>query len=485
MPPLRIFTASLASETNTFAPIPADRSSFEDTFYAAPGKHPATPTLCSAPITVLRRVAADMGPDALVVIEGTASFAEPAGVINQGAYEGLRDEILQQLTAALPLDAVVLGLHGAMVAQGYDDVEGDIASRVRGIVGTNVVVAATFDPHSHMTQLRFDSLDLLTAFKEFSHVDFVERAEEIVDMTLRTVRGEIRPTKAKFDCLMIEVLPTSQQPTRDFVDKLYKLEHKSNLSTMSLIDKRTYTPGPDPAVLSISCIHGFMAADVPEMGTQMVVITDNDMEKAELMAQELGMELFSYRGQTRPPYFTIDQGLDRALAWTSNTANTPTDSHGNGATPAAKRMRQTAGPVVLADVWDNPGGGTAGDATHILRRCIERGVGGVAFSTMWDPMAVRLCHAAGVGAKLQLRFCGKTSPEPMSGAPVDAMVTVLAVEKAATQMWCSAVVPLGDSATVELITANQGKGGGGTIKVCLQPHFLYYAVVSHRNGVKY
>ena len=63
------------------------------------------------------------------------------------------------------LDGVILGLHGAMVAQGYDDVEGDIVSRVRGIVGASVTVAATFDPHSHMTRKRFEALDILTAFK--------------------------------------------------------------------------------------------------------------------------------------------------------------------------------------------------------------------------------------------------------------------------------------------------------------------------------
>ena len=297
---------------------------------------------------------------------------------------------------------------------------------------------------------------LFHLLQEFSHVDFVERAEELVDMTLRTIRGEIRPTKAKFDCRMVEVLPTSQQPTRDFVDKLYKLEHKTGLSTMSLIDKSTYTPGPDPSILSISCIHGFMAADVAEMGSQMVVITDNDMPKAERMAKELGMELFSFRGQTRPNYFTIDAAFDRALD--VSTGGTVLSGEGP---PPTKRVKRQGGPVVLADVWDNPGGGVAGDATHILRRCIDRGIGGVAFSTVWDPMAVKLCHAAGVGAELQLRFGGKTSPAAVSGHPIDAMVTVLAVEKEATQMWCSAVVPLGDSAAVELPV------GGGTIKVCL------------------
>ena len=120
---LRIFTASLATETNTFSPIPTDRASFEMAFYAPPGRHPDTPTLCSAPIVVLRRRAKEEG---FALIEGTATWAEPGGTVQRAAYEGLRDEILGELSAALPVEAVVLGLHGAMVAQGYDDCEGDL-----------------------------------------------------------------------------------------------------------------------------------------------------------------------------------------------------------------------------------------------------------------------------------------------------------------------------------------------------------------------
>ncbi|TIX12451.1 MAG: M81 family metallopeptidase, partial [Mesorhizobium sp.] len=144
---MRIFTASLATETNTFSPVPTDRTSFEMAFYAGPGKHPATPTLCSSPIVALRRRAAGEG---LTVIEGTATWAEPGGLVQRQAFEALRDEILGQLREALPVDAVILGLHGAMVAQGYDDCEGDLLERVRAIVGPKVVIASEFDPHSHL-----------------------------------------------------------------------------------------------------------------------------------------------------------------------------------------------------------------------------------------------------------------------------------------------------------------------------------------------
>src|SRR5579871_2078098 len=114
---MRVFSASLATEINTFSPIPTDLASFKDDFYYPPGTHPDRPHLFSAPLVVARRRAKDEG---FTLIEGTCAAAQPAGMVSRDAYETLRDEILRQLRAALPVDAVILGLHGAMVAHGYD-----------------------------------------------------------------------------------------------------------------------------------------------------------------------------------------------------------------------------------------------------------------------------------------------------------------------------------------------------------------------------
>ena len=84
----------------------------------------------------------------------------------------------------------------------------------------------------------------------------------------------------------------------------------------------------------------------------------------------------------------------------------------SAATIAARRSGK---PVVIADVWDNPGGGVAGDGTLILRRMMERGFDNFAVATIWDPIAVSFCRAAGEGARLQLRFGGKCGPA--GGAP--------------------------------------------------------------------
>lgn len=397
---MRVFAASLATETNTFSPIPTDLSSFYGTFYAPPGKHPDTPTLCSAPMVVARRRARE---DGFTLIEGTATWAEPAGIVSQATYETLRDEILGQLREALPVDAVILGLHGAMVAHGYDDCEGDLVEHIRAMVGPDVVVASEFDPHCHLTQKRVDNLDLMVMFKEVPHTDFADRAEELVDLALRMARKEIRPHVAVWDCKMLDMLPTSRQPMRGYVDRIKAMEGRDG-------------------VLSISVVHGFSAADVPDVGARIIVITDDKPELGNRLARSLGEELFALRGTTGHTYLLIDDAIDAALA-------------------------EPAGPVVLTDVWDNPGGGTAGDSTFVLRRFVERGVKDVAFGTIWDPLAVKLCMAAGVGAQMPLRIGAKLAPR--HGEPVDAMVTVKAVVPDAFQHFRDSIVPLGDSAAVE------------------------------------
>src|SRR3954464_635414 len=129
---MRIFTASLATESNSFSPIPTSRQSYEQTLYFPPGMHPDRATHCTAPLFVARRRARQEGFE---LVEGSCFWAEPSGPTNQRDYEAMRDEILAELRAAMPVDSVLLGLHGAMIAYGYDDPEGDVIERVRAIVG--------------------------------------------------------------------------------------------------------------------------------------------------------------------------------------------------------------------------------------------------------------------------------------------------------------------------------------------------------------
>lgn len=397
----RVFVASLATETNTFSPLRTDIQDFKDSFYAAPGEHPESPTLCSAVYPAARRVAVQYR---WKLIEGTATWAEPGGMVNQHTWEHLRDQLLDELKAALPVDIVLLGLHGAMVAQDCADCEGELIEKVRALAGDLVHIGVTFDPHSHLSEKRVQHADVITVFKEFPHTDFVDVAENLVDLIHRMSTGNINPHMSVFDCKMIELFPSSRDPMRSFVDKIKAMEGQNT-------------------ILSISVIHGFMAGDVADLGTKVLVVSDNDRHRGDALAQTLGMELFGYRGTTRPEFLSPRKALLQARL-------------------------EPKGTAVVADVWDNPGGGVAGDSTILLREMFQQGVTDAALATIWDPIAVRTCFSAGMDATLILRFGGKMSDK--AGEPIDAEVVVRNLVRQATQSFGQSTVPLGDSAWIEV-----------------------------------
>lgn len=397
----RVFLGSIATETNTFSPLRTDIQDFKESFYAPPGQHPQTPTLCSAIYPVARTRAAEFNWQ---IVEGTASWAEPGGIVNQNTWEFLRDQLLSELRAAMPVDIVLLGLHGAMVSQSCLDCEGELLAAVRATIGEEALIGVTFDPHSHLSKRRTDAANLITVFKEFPHTDFVEVAENLVELVQRTACGEIAPTISTFDCKMIEVLPTSREPMRGFVDKIKALEGQGS-------------------VLSASIIHGFMAGDVPDLGSRIIVITDNNKPAGDRLAASLGAELFAMRGKTRPEFLTHCAAFDRAEA-------------------------SNAVPVVIADVWDNPGGGVPGDSTILLAEMLRRKIHSAALATIWDPIAVRTCFSAGEGAEFRLRFGAKMSEH--AGHPLDADVIVRRTMRDAIQSFGQSVVPLGDAVWIEV-----------------------------------
>lgn len=397
----RVFIGSIATETNTFSPLRTDLQDFKDSFYAPPGQHPETPTLCSAVYPVARARAAQFGWQ---IVEGTASWAEPGGLVSRETWEFLRDQLVAELRAAMPVDIVLLGLHGAMVAQDHLDCEGELIRMVREVAGQDALIGVTFDPHSHLTAERTENADIITAFKEFPHTDFVEVAENLIDLIHRASVGDVKPVISAFDCRMIEVLPTSREPMRSFINEIKAMEGKGS-------------------ILSISVIHGFMAADVPELGSRIVVITDNDKETGDRLAQDLGMRLFSMRGTTRPDFLKPVEALQKA-------------------------QRATHGPVVVADVWDNPGGGVPGDSTVILREMMRLKLKNAALASIWDPIAVRTCFSAGKGSTFRLRFGGKMSDQ--GGEPIDADVTVRNTVRNAVQSFGQSIVPLGDAVWIEV-----------------------------------
>src|SRR5262245_57333336 len=122
-------------------------------------------------------------------------------------------------------------------------------------------------------------------------------------------------------------------------------------------------------------------------------------------------------------------------------------------------MAAPAGPIVLADMADNAGGGAPSDSTFVLRAMLERGMGDAALGLLWDPGAVALAFEAGEGARLKLRIGGKLGP--MSGDPVDVDATVMCLKRDAMQEGLGAKVNMGDSAAI------RADAGNGRIDIVL------------------
>jgi len=400
---VRIFSATIATETNTFVSLPTSLKAYQDSLFLRPGEHPKDgPLGCTNPLFVARRRAKDEG---FALIEGSCFGATPGGTTNKADYEFMRNEILDQVRAALPLDGVLLGLHGAMIAHGYDDTEGDITSRVREIVGNDCVIGVELDLHCHLTVKRLQNTDIMILYKEFPHTDVVDRAEELLTFVLRTIRKEIRPVTSVYDCRQIGIYPTTLPLMRKFVDRVAALEGKGG-------------------VLSISIGHCYPYADVAELSARILVITDGDKKLADELATELGQEFIAMRGKTEPDYLTPAQGVDVALA------------------------QKGAGPIVMAEPSDNAGAGSPSDNTTIIRLLIERGASNTAAAPIWDPIAVGLCFDAGMGAVFPLRFGGKTGPT--SGQPIDAEAKVIGLKRNCTQRFGPSQQFLGDCAGIEI-----------------------------------
>lgn len=398
---MRLFAASLATETNTFSPIPTSRSSFEDFFYAPAGEHPEVPKLCTAPLLVARRRAAQEG---FTLIEGSSFWAEPAGTVDRASFESMRDEILDQLERAMPLDSVLMGFHGAFVADGYNDPEGDMLERIRAIVGPDCVIGCEYDPHCHLTEKRVSLAQISILFKEYPHTDFMERGEELVTLVLRTIKGEIEPVASLYDPRLIDFFPTTTEPMRGFVDDLKAREGRNG-------------------ILSISIAHGFMHGDVEDMGTRVLVYTDARKTEGDGLAREIGDQLWAKRGTWAPEPVSLDTALDEALALQDGLA-------------------------IIAEPADNAGGGATSDNTLSIHALRARNVRKVAVAPLWDPIAVSFCRSVGPGARLSLRLGGKAAPG--AAQPVDADVEVISVAEDTWQHFGEAVVPIGDAAVVRI-----------------------------------
>ena len=389
---MKLLIACLATETNTFSPMPTGRNAFEATLVTRHAtQQPGN--LFTAPLHEWRRMAEEKGWE---VVESLSAAAQPAGTTVRAVYEGYRDEILADIKAHKP-DMLLMSMHGAMVADGYDDCEGDMMARARALMGPDKVIGLELDPHNHLTEAMLSNATLIINYKEYPHVDAPERARELFVMAADAAAGKTKPVMRAYDCRMLTLIETMKEPAKSFVQAMKDAEGKDG-------------------ILSVSLTHGFPWADVADVGAKTLVIADGSAEKAANLAKEFGHRLWDIREGLRMNYPDIGQALDIVAA----------SNHG---------------PIALADMGDNAGGGAPADSTFFLQEILKRGMKDIAHGIFWDPVLVAMCQDAGVGARMRVRLGGKICAE--SGDAVDIEATVRGIREGMTQKLGDSDMPMG------------------------------------------
>jgi microcystin degradation protein MlrC len=374
--------AGLAHETNSFSALPTSLRNFEDTICYRPERGTGRDDALGFPGYGDAIRATQKRGD--VAIEGPCFWTQPAGPAPLSVYQTMRDEVLEALREAMPVDMVVLNLHGAMMAQGVDDCEGDLLARVRVLVGADMPVGAILDLHGNVSQQMVDSGAIIVGCKEYPHTDYAARADELYTILASVARGGPRLTTSRLRIPLISMQGTIEEPMAAFVRDLIAAEGRDGVRSLTLM-------------------HGFPWSDWSEAGASLLVVAeDAPPPRVDAVARSLADRFVEIATSSPVRRLGVREAVDAALA-------------------------APAGPVVIADSSDNPGGGAAGDSTFLLRELLDRDVRSAALGMLWDPQAARIAADAGVGARMPMRIGGKVGP--LSGDPVDADVEVLCVRE--------------------------------------------------------
>ncbi len=299
--------------------------------------------------------------------------ATPSGALTRVTYEAILGEMVHTLSDN-PVDGLLLALHGAMVAEGYDDADGNTAKRVREELGGDRPIVMTLDCHANVSGLMVESVDAAVIYRTNPHVDQFERGREAVALIEGAIRGEVRPTQHLEQVPM--VINISKQNTGE----------EPLLSLVNEIDRARSRK----RVISVSLALGFAFSDVEKMGASIIVVTDDDLDEAKNIARSLGGYAWGMR--------------DRFLC------DLPSPEE------AVKEAGMVDGTAVLMDVGDNVGGGSPGDSTVLLMEVLGQGLE-KALVILTDPGAVQECLKTPVGESLTIEIGAKQGSS--HGAPIE------------------------------------------------------------------
>ncbi len=410
----RFFSAAIGHETNTFAVTPTRLADFD--FAGAPAAD-ASPERIRNRFRGTRTVhggylaaAEELGFELEPLLW---AYATPSGVVERAAYEELAGVLLERLARRrreAGCRGVLLDLHGAMVSEHLEDVEGDLIERTRAVLGAGVPLVVTIDLHANVTTRMAAHADAIVAFEEYPHVDVFERGVQAGRLVHAAAAGTVRPRLAYVQLPLVTMPP----------------KQCTLIAPAQALLRRARATAREPGVLDASIAYGFPFADIRDAGTSVLVTADGSAELAAAHADELARAIWRRR-----------RDFDVTL------------------TPVAEAVRfareQATGLVVLADGSDNPGGGGPCDGTVVLRELLAAGAQDAVVAVIADPEAVGVAAAAGVGEAIEIRLGGKTDRRHGEPVALRAVVRLLSDGRFVTRsrMGAGGVTEMGRTAVLQ------------------------------------
>ncbi|WP_192244562.1 M81 family metallopeptidase [Mesorhizobium silamurunense] len=380
----RILTGHISQETNSFNRIPTTLKHFRALGLLLGDEIP--PALCGTRTTLgaMFEAAEKFG---WMLSHPLVAKATPGGAVTKEAFAQL---CAWFLAGAAGCDGALFELHGAMVAEGYEDAEGEILARLRTLLGPDAPIVVTLDLHANVTEKMAANASALIAVRTYPHIDYYERAWQGAELLDRALRREIHPKTVIAKRPMLGGLDggrTQVGPMRELIDRGEALEAFGK-------------------ALVVSVCAGFSLSDVHDAGPSVTVTVDGDTAEARRIAEQF----MDYAWETRE--FVSSPWMGASIAEAVERAK-------SGESSADK-------PLVIADNSDNPGGGAYGDATNFLRAMIAADLQNAAFHAIFDPAAVQAGIAIGVGNKGRILLGGKYAPE-MGGGPLEVQGQIVSI----------------------------------------------------------
>ncbi len=370
-----VLCSEFSHETNTFSVQPADGDAFRRRLCHLGDEPPVVMRGTNTEMAGFMEAGERHG---WTLVHAVTTTANPSGRVTDGAWGEMTGRILDRLARAPRIDGVLLALHGAMVTESLDDAEGALLGEIRERIGFDIPVAITLDLHANLSPRSVELADIICSYKTYPHVDMRECAARAADLLAQAMDAAIRPRTVMARRALLSGADggrTDCEPMLGLLERAAAFER-------------------EPGCLYVSINAGFPHADVPDAGSTVTVTGDGASERYREMAESLMGEIWRTRAVVNNRYLGVDE-----------------------AAGIAREHRYRGKPLVIADYSDNPGAGSYGDATHMLRAMLEAGVENACFGALRDEEAARQLCAAGVGATLEVELGGKVAPA-FGGGPL-------------------------------------------------------------------